>query len=227
LETENHNISIEDIPIIKGISNFISVKAVNSFGESSYSNELKIYVSECEQDILLIDNDNLNDADFEIYNAVNSITAKNVFINNEKKVVFKAGNNISLQKGFHADKSGYFHAYLEGCNNTKSAKLKSARADNVGYSLQETEEVVELQKEKQSTDINIYPNPNQGTFNIDLQNNQLPAIVKVYSSSGNLVYNKTHQTSNFDIDISGYSKGIYIVKVITGGQCYYQKIIYQ
>ncbi len=58
-----------------------------------------------------------------------------------------------------------------------------------------------------NTILNLYPNPTNGIFNIELNE---PANLKIYSATGALVYKRTFdETGNFQLDISEFPNGIY------------------
>ena len=76
----------------------------------------------------------------------------------------------------------------------------------------------------------VYPNPNPGQFTLLM----LPDVVKtetsvyLYNVLGEVIYkndkiNKPYLT----IDISKHNKGIYFVKIISGDDFFFDKIIYQ
>ncbi|PCJ26138.1 MAG: hypothetical protein COA97_06205 [Flavobacteriales bacterium] len=77
-----------------------------------------------------------------------------------------------------------------------------------------------------NADVNIYPNPNTGTFTIDLidANN---ASIQIYSIAGQLVFQKSMIQNATQIDLSNYPKGMYIVRVKTNTATVVRKIVYQ
>lgn len=65
-----------------------------------------------------------------------------------------------------------------------------------------------------SNSINIYPNPNNGLFN--LQMSQLGAAqIKIYNVLGECVYQNMSTASTIQIDLSAQSDGVYMVQIIT------------
>lgn len=72
----------------------------------------------------------------------------------------------------------------------------------------------------------VYPNPTNGRITIS-SNNSISGI-EIYTISGKLVYAdfKVNQSSN-EIDLSGNSKGIYIVKIYDGTKYYSCKVVLQ
>lgn len=73
-------------------------------------------------------------------------------------------------------------------------------------------------------DINIYPNPCSGHFN--LSNSQAIQLTgEIYSSTGKLVKSFTALPGENQIEIENLSPGIYLVKMVTSDKTDYKKII--
>ena len=62
--------------------------------------------------------------------------------------------------------------------------------------------------------VRIYPNPNNGTFNVSLDNNLVKnAALTVYDITGRIVVAKQNITTDETISISDVTKGIYIIRL--------------
>jgi hypothetical protein len=86
--------------------------------------------------------------------------------------------------------------------------------------------LTDLPSPKES-EFTFYPNPCKGKLTIN-SSNPLGAI-EIYSITGNRIYSDNtiqQQTSN-EIDLTGYAKGVYIVKMYSGTKYYTQKLIVQ
>jgi uncharacterized protein (TIGR02145 family) len=72
----------------------------------------------------------------------------------------------------------------------------------------------------------IFPNPTTGRLALSFGSNSLQqAQTEVYNTQGQLVFSKTFQnTPSATIDLTGNSSGIYMVKVIAGGEILNRKI---
>lgn len=64
------------------------------------------------------------------------------------------------------------------------------------------------------TDINIYPNPNNGQFTIALSNKE-KALVNIYDLNGRMVYENQQTSLKKNYNLSELHSGIYIVKIMT------------
>lgn len=60
-------------------------------------------------------------------------------------------------------------------------------------------------------DIEIYPNPNNGKFTLNLLENQ--NVVRIFNSLGQVVYENVNATATENIDISDMSAGIYLINI--------------
>lgn len=77
-------------------------------------------------------------------------------------------------------------------------------------------------------DFEIYPNPNNGVFEVQLQNNYKPEIIQVIDQSGKTI--KTldppeSKTSIITVDIGDIESGIYFMLMVSQGKTMSKKII--
>ncbi len=77
--------------------------------------------------------------------------------------------------------------------------------------------------------IKLFPNPTSGTLNISIENIQNKTEITIYSETGQTVFSKqfvsVDNRINEVIDLSGYSSGIYIVKVINNNRIKTERFI--
>ena len=59
--------------------------------------------------------------------------------------------------------------------------------------------------------VNIYPNPGNGTFNLEVS--EQASRVEVFSITGQLVYSQVISDQRFSIDLSDLNKGVYLIKL--------------
>ena len=73
--------------------------------------------------------------------------------------------------------------------------------------------ITALNSYKEENSISIYPNPSDDIINVEIENIG-NATIEIYNISGRLIFSKAFDSEVEKIDISGFSKGIYIVKVM-------------
>lgn len=96
------------------------------------------------------------------------------------------------------------------------------KAVNINDDKEETKDIdnvmsYEISENELEDRILVYPNPNQGYFNIEVSEDegQTLLMMELYNNIGVLL-ETARFTKNVSIDISDYSSGIYILKIIKG-----------
>jgi hypothetical protein len=79
----------------------------------------------------------------------------------------------------------------------------------------------------QTKSISIYPNPNNGKFNISLKNSISKMHVEIYTIWGQKIYESSTRSPlpENEIDFSLRPKGVYFIKINDGENSYTHKII--
>jgi hypothetical protein len=83
----------------------------------------------------------------------------------------------------------------------------------------------------EASSLNIYPNPTRGVFNVSLSlaSGNQNVKIKVFNAMGQLILtencSKTAGAVNKQIDLSNYSKGVYVVQVISDANSMYRRVI--
>ena len=74
-------------------------------------------------------------------------------------------------------------------------------------------------------DIQIFPNPAEGVFNVSARgfSNQLRINVKTHT--GQTILSKTINNTDFSIDIQGQTKGVYFITIDDGNKQVVKKIV--
>ena len=73
--------------------------------------------------------------------------------------------------------------------------------------------------------ITVYPNPNDGLFSIDVNDNHIKfADITVMSLDGKIVHSNRSTASSTSVDLRDLSSGLYLVKVQTNMGVHFQKI---
>lgn len=156
--------------------------------------------------------------------AINTITATNlVGIGDntfQNGVVYHAGDFVDLRPGFDAINGSQFTAYIEGCTNSYAYKKQNiALNDSV-------KNETKNKFNKPVGGFSIIPNPSNSSVEIianQIQFNKLEII----SIDGRKVFENSIDNANkFQIDVSNYRNGIYIV-IITDeiGRQFSQKLV--
>ncbi len=73
--------------------------------------------------------------------------------------------------------------------------------------------------------IKIYPNPINSTLKIDIKNSLVPVNISVYNLSGQIIYKNVSNLNKFDINMTGFESGIYILKIENKENVFIEKII--
>lgn len=72
----------------------------------------------------------------------------------------------------------------------------------------------------------IYPNPAQDVLNIDLSSEMASdAAVRIFNATGQLVYTSNLTNVHTAIELSGFSAGMYLVEIQSGGNTTSERII--
>ncbi len=79
--------------------------------------------------------------------------------------------------------------------------------------------------EIKSFDVNIYPNPNNGSFNINIPNNSSSLSIEVFNLAGQNIFTGFIKENYYQMDISNEDAGIYFVKISSNNQYHYSKIL--
>ena len=83
-----------------------------------------------------------------------------------------------------------------------------------------------IKEDELANSIAIFPNPNQGEFNLNINNAQLNSVdVSIYDMFGRIVYQKNLTNKNNRISLSDISAGVYTVKVSFNGQSTTKRIV--
>ena len=81
-------------------------------------------------------------------------------------------------------------------------------------------------EENNFSNISVYPNPNEGSFTVDLRRltNSNNILVELFSINGQLIYQKNTSESILKINIDR-TAGIYFLRLTSGGQVMNKKVI--
>lgn len=130
---------------------------------------------------------------------------------NGEELILDARLEIRLKPGFHADYGSKFSAWIDGCGGRNS----NSNTDEY-YTDYETKGVHIKEDLSTEKSINLYPNPTNGITTINIENfslegNNYQAIL--YNSIGEELKAFSIEKPSTTVDLSNYSKGIYLIHV--------------
>ncbi len=112
-------------------------------------------------------------------------------------------------------------------NETDSRLYAATFGRGVFYSNIPNSSVLSTNDEIFLNGISVYPNPSQSIFNIN-RNTTDELTVKVFDITGKQVFFRKNITdTNFEVDMSSHSKGIYIMNMVSNGKTATRKLILQ
>lgn len=112
--------------------------------------------------------------------------------------------------------SGYYGGYNACVLRVKnsSGELKSATSENENESMN-------------SFEFNLYPNPNNGIFKLEIDKSEELTEMSVLDMYGSVVFENTIRETTTDVSLTNLSKGIYFIKLVRGEITRVEKIVIQ
>lgn len=165
------------------------------------------------------------------YDAINQIVVagnNSYFIIEEGATSnFIAGNSIHFLPGFHAQEGSKVNAYITtNASFCYENALPSSPLVIPKKSAELKDSELVTNRSNETKKIKLFPNPNNGQFNIELTNYNA-ATVEIYSLLGaKIVQLNNMQTGIYPLNM-GMQKGIYILKVNEGEKQAIQKFVVQ
>ncbi len=137
-----------------------------------------------------------------------------------------AGNSIKFGVGFLA--LGNLEAKIVPCG-TFGYKSSLRDRELISQSQMDSLFKEELTQVKNNNGglVFLYPNPNNGQFNVELENNDGDALIEVYDLMGKKVFSEHNTTGQLVVNIEDQPKGIYLVKITIDDEVFNEKIVYQ
>ena len=105
-----------------------------------------------------------------------------------------------------------------------SAQWDSYSQDTCNNLASKMVQTAEIEEEVTTDEIVIYPNPSNGSFNINPGNVDNPYSVEIFSLSGQKVFEKQNTTFP-EVSVRNLPTGIYIIKIIKGEKIAFKKVI--
>ncbi|NQY67693.1 MAG: T9SS type A sorting domain-containing protein [Flavobacteriales bacterium] len=128
--------------------------------------------------------------------------------NNETQLNANATGELTITAPYMTDATSHDYAFIISQYESSQEKKSGNFID-----------------EDANSQLKVLPNPNNGKFQLELDNNEELAHVTVFNVMGKQVFVSTITGNQFSIDIS--DRGIYIVSVQMGDQILNKKIVKQ
>lgn len=223
---------------INHIGTQIIVTARNSCASGlSDSNPIEFTITRNGLSGLEIENiTNQNIKTDKIVVSTNTINVKNSSVTNNAKVKMIAGKRIVITPNskfsegtnvhFSTRKSGF---QLLSVNDNSANILDSELSlpefsDNYYYPNDSYSNSI-VDKQSISQFLSLSPNPTDGIIYFNCSDYEAEGIIKIYSTTGALVYTNTAIKNGDSIDLSFCSKGLYLVRIEINGEISTEKII--
>ncbi len=164
----------------------------------------------------------------DTYLEVQNDIASTATVANNLSITYRAGNQINLKPGFSASGgTTYFHGFIHGCDHSgnsfnryvhNSSGNNSAENNSINNSSNK-------EKKKNYPELSVHPNPNSGTFTINILNNFNPEnAIEISDLMGRKVFSKSFikQKEILNLDLEN---GTYLIKYYDGINAQSQAII--
>lgn len=147
---------------------------------------------------------------------------------------FKARNYVKINPEFHAQSGSEVHIFTQkplfwDCLDLDFSNYNKNQNTSIPHNVEYNEnKIVEVSFKKPFTNmiLNIIPNPSKGNFNVEiLKAGQEFIQFELTSIIGKSILKSFSTTSNFFLDISYLTPGVYFLKAISQNQQQVKKII--
>lgn len=142
-----------------------------------------------------------------------------VILANGSKVNFTAANVITITDGFWVQPGADFTAKILPCPNNFNRLINPNTNPDPNYiipaPLIADEDIVPDDEQiNEIFNISIFPNPNNGQFNIQLsEDEELPTSISIQNILGQVVLTRDVTSNNTQVDLNEAPKGIYMLLI--------------
>ncbi len=167
----------------------------------------------------------------EFKEAENDILS-NAIVGSNRNITYRAGNQIHLIPNFTASGTNtYFHGFIHACNHSGNSFMRYTHNNDDKNASNTTSEnyfnttAEKIEKKKSFTEMRVHPNPNSGTFTINILNNFNPDNeIEISDLMGRKVFSKNFikQKEILNLDLEN---GTYLIKYYDGINAQSQAII--
>ncbi|RLD61876.1 MAG: hypothetical protein DRJ01_07135 [Bacteroidetes bacterium] len=140
-------------------------------------------------------------------------------------------NNLTSYTDFNPPEGDLYYQIEvvkpNGCDITKASNKRSSRS-NLSTTIDKGSDITNFKRNIDKFD--IYPNPNKGVFTLSIQLNLIRDVeVKIFDMKGELIKEKKfHKVTGKvvdEINLNGYSKGLYYIQIITNDENFIKKVV--
>ncbi|UTW63135.1 T9SS type A sorting domain-containing protein [bacterium SCSIO 12741] len=164
-------------------------------------------------------------------------TTEDIIIFEDADYEFVAGNGITLGKGFHAKNQSNFRASIAPCTPQMKSTPEQRAMDKLDQiELPESKQFditqylsdEELENYQKAESIQVYPNPNNGRFQLRLPDNGVGEYqMEITSLEGKKVIQRTldGSESHHEVNLESFESGVYILRVHNSEMIWTERII--
>jgi hypothetical protein len=150
-----------------------------------------------------------------------------------------ADHNVMFFESHDVEADGEHQVIIEKMVNDEDGKMVKIIIERIHLSITDLDDLKEVEeipgsnvvssKILQLEEVNYYPNPNTGVFNLQFTAKENPTQIRVIDMMGKEVHNENLR--NFEgrydnsIDLSDSEKGMYILQIIQGKKTWNKKIV--
>lgn len=168
-----------------------------------------------------------------VFRALRIFVGPNVIIKSGVVVEFHAQIEIDISPDFTSESGAGWFAYIdENCVNDDFGEIipipiPNENTINNEVITDKNNHNMNKQKNKEESNILIYPNPTTGVINIDRADTENNTIIQVFDASGRLLKTKILINNLSQLNLLNYPKGIYFIRIREENQVIMKKIIVQ
>jgi hypothetical protein len=148
-------------------------------------------------------------------------------INNDYFVAEKSKNGVDFTTVGIVDGAGNSQSTLnyQATDHSPYNGISYYRLKQVDYDGKFSYSKIVAVKNDGDAEVEIYPNPTQGSFRISVSSEDQPYSIEIADLEGKLVYKGSGNPDNPVTEISGLSKGVYVVRIFTGSSVTLRKMV--
>ncbi len=127
---------------------------------------------------------------------------------------FDGGEVVELYPGFNTELGNNFEAYIDGCGHLKNITPSELNENGLKDDL------------KTENPISLFPNPNNGQFNIKLDDTEdvLPQIF-IYDLYGRVLFNFQMESKIHTVDLNEFPSGIILLRSIWDDHSFTNRVV--